>query len=346
MGNKQNTSRWGEIFDILPCGLFRPQCVVFKNEILICGTWKIASCYSYNMSTQQYKLFYEDKRMCNGHAIIKLPNENEENEEEVTLLLLGSFQNRVAWMKYRSVWAWQSNFQKNNEWIPEEKSKGINAYLEDPCVVVGGSKNQYLFVVYRPNNISVLMLHNLELFAKGTLPIDCIVGASCFVKTDNCNQMIFFNRLHGYLITFDETVQHFQFQKLTVCNKLRGRFDYSSVRVKDWILLIGGKFGLKSFDTIYCYSISLKIWRLSKYRLPISLHGSCAIVDDQLCWLHVIGGKHENKDSRHHFKIKIADIINNWRDENEIVVIEHWFRTCKISFLWVRDLNDVINSFL
>ncbi|ETO27297.1 hypothetical protein RFI_09832 [Reticulomyxa filosa] len=99
------------IFQVLqssPIPLQGTQCVTFGDEILICGSLKNNSCYSYHTIKNEYKYIcsYPENMKLNGHCVMKLVNKND---NEINLLSFGGqgvFEQKVTLtMKYVSVWS-------------------------------------------------------------------------------------------------------------------------------------------------------------------------------------------------------------------------------------------------
>ncbi|ETO11718.1 WD repeat-containing protein [Reticulomyxa filosa] len=155
MGN-QNKSQTSittapvQTLNTLPTPLSQSQCVLHKQEILICG----------GVDKRAYDVKLE------GHCVVKLVNHrsNDKDSSEVTLLSFGGKEKHTLVMKYVSVW---NNYQ------------GMRA-------VIGGSNNHLLFITYYPKNISVFDLNTFQFIKHSTLLTSNYAWYHCFVsKSEN-----------------------------------------------------------------------------------------------------------------------------------------------------------------
>src|SRR5947208_542183 len=110
------------IMSSLPVTLCCSQCVIFREEILICGGLKNNKCYSYHTLKQQYKEIceYPADIILFGHCVIKYESnfDNNENSNTITLLSFGGGKRstpHTLLMKYQSVWEGKRLHQ--NQWI-------------------------------------------------------------------------------------------------------------------------------------------------------------------------------------------------------------------------------------
>ncbi|ETO03022.1 hypothetical protein RFI_34388 [Reticulomyxa filosa] len=93
------------------------QCLLFKEEILICGGQQTNDCYSYHTLKKQYKYIccYPNDVQFNGHCVVQL-NNLQTNPNEIHLLSFGGQDENIIKqtfsMKYKSVWEINNNNNK------------------------------------------------------------------------------------------------------------------------------------------------------------------------------------------------------------------------------------------
>ncbi|ETN98179.1 hypothetical protein RFI_39335, partial [Reticulomyxa filosa] len=91
----------------LPKPFADAQCILFKEELLICGGKQINDCYSYHTLKKQYKYIcsYPNDAKIYGHCIIQL-NHPQTNPNEIDLLSFGGqdedIMKQTFSMKYKS----------------------------------------------------------------------------------------------------------------------------------------------------------------------------------------------------------------------------------------------------
>ncbi|ETO24241.1 hypothetical protein RFI_12918, partial [Reticulomyxa filosa] len=329
----------------LPISFFSPQCVVYKDEILICAN----DCYSYHTIKQEYKLIcsYPDNINLGEHNVMKIVNNN--NPNDITLLSFGreskmskilasyGYAQRYAHtliMKYVSVWE-EKDFKKDsyrNQWIQfTDNTKPLLTleYKEDGVrALIGGSNNHLLFITYLCN-IDVFDLNTCKYINHSNLLIN---GNDCFVlRTENrlsnkIHEMVLFCEKMGLSIKYDEDKNELAFKNLTVCNDIAPFNTYTYVYVNDCILFFG-EFGNVFIKTVYKYSIKEKKWMKFEHTLPIRTRGSVAILSGNNKWIHIIGG-YDDKNNivlPIHRKTKVEDWMNKEekeRNEKEEIKIK------------------------
>ncbi|ETO10967.1 hypothetical protein RFI_26409, partial [Reticulomyxa filosa] len=157
----------------LPIPLDDSQCVLHKNELLICGGYQQRACYSYHTIKNEYKFIceYPSDVMLWGHCVVKLLDNNSKGRNQITLLSFGGLFKHTLMMKYVSVWSNISNeLNTCNEWAPFTDNhnhpiiigKDDDHYYQGVRAIIGGSKNNLLFITYYPNNISVFDLNTFQ----------------------------------------------------------------------------------------------------------------------------------------------------------------------------------------
>ncbi|ETO00014.1 hypothetical protein RFI_37445 [Reticulomyxa filosa] len=186
-------------------------------------------------------------------------------------------------------------------------SNGNESDMEDARAQIGGSNNQFLFVVNNPNHISVFKWPSLEPVIREILPADQLIGGSCFVKT-NDNQMLLFNSNIGLSIKYDEDQHRFQYESMPVCFELTYVIDYSFVYVNDKVVLFGGYDADRFLTEVFAFSITKKKWTKIKYPFP-STNETLALVTADGMFVHIIGGVNDCEEaSQQHLKISIDDV--------------------------------------
>ncbi|ETO12529.1 hypothetical protein RFI_24844 [Reticulomyxa filosa] len=246
------TSSLFQILKELPTPISQSQCVLYKQELLVCGGWNEKNCYSYHTIKNEYKFICEypkDVKLF-GHCVVKLLNNKNKDNNEITLLSFGGYSDKkhTLIMKYKSVWNNDENnkLHNYNKWVPFKDNNNntidIGGYSENyqgACALIGGNNNNLLFITYRRNNISI---YNLKTFK-------CIKHDNLPIKSDwICNEMILFCECTGLLIKYDEYNNIFQFNQLPVCDAISSFKYYAYVYINNYILFFGG--WTDSFDEI------------------------------------------------------------------------------------------------
>ncbi|ETO06391.1 hypothetical protein RFI_31007 [Reticulomyxa filosa] len=77
----------------LPVPFSNTQCVLHKQEILICGGYTTNKCYSYHISKNKYKYIcdYPSNVRLFGHCVVKLVDNNNKDDDQITLLSFGGY---------------------------------------------------------------------------------------------------------------------------------------------------------------------------------------------------------------------------------------------------------------
>ncbi|ETO25233.1 hypothetical protein RFI_11904 [Reticulomyxa filosa] len=289
----------------LPTTLSSTQCVLFEKELLICGGFLTQECYSYHLKKDRYKKIcdYPETIEINGHAVVQV----KKSKMETTLLSFGGSHNHTLVMKYQSVW--NKSKKVENQWIaltidigiPEDDMQHVRASVD--------RKRSLLFIVHPPNHMKVLSTNSLQLKAKTMLPIDNIVGGSCFVSL-SAHAMFFFNRNSGLRITYHQTHSSFEYKKLPICDDLHYALDYSFVFSKGYVVLFGGyRRGDTYSNSIFLYSVHTNEWKRSPFILPTPVHNTFAIINDNKTHIHVMGGYDGTNFTEQHLRIDVASVI-------------------------------------
>ncbi|ETO01880.1 hypothetical protein RFI_35559, partial [Reticulomyxa filosa] len=312
----------------LPIPLPEPQCVLHKDEILICGGRCQSGCYSYNTYKDSYKFIcdYPSNVKLDGHCVVNLVNNNSEGNDEITLLSFGGLSKHTLIMKYVSVWSDNNNkngikrskkLKKCNQWVPftDNKEKVVKLgkqedRYEGARAVIGGGNDHLLFITYQPKNISVFDLNTFQFIKHDTLPIDNEIYSPCFVsiseneqemirgnKKNKKNKKLLFHKKAGLLIKYDETKNNFRYYVKKVCKDIAPFWNYGYVRINDIILFFGGWSSKTGSKSVYKYSIPENKWMTFQDALPTSLDGCVAMLSKDSENVHVIGVLSANCDS-------------------------------------------------
>ncbi|ETO36035.1 hypothetical protein RFI_01027 [Reticulomyxa filosa] len=349
MGN-QNASHTSTLFQSLkelPIPFWQHQCILNKDELLICGGWNQKNCYSYHTLKNKYKFIckYPTDTLL-GHCVVKLVENGNNNKDinQITLLSFGGFYKHTLMMKYVSVWN-ENKMNKSkklktsnnyNEWIPftdNHNNPIIIGRYEDNYwgarAVIGGSNSHLLFITYRDKNISIFNLNTFQFIKHDTLPADNVIFYHCFVSTPENGQgqkmiktnkkiyeMILFCKNTGLSIEYDEDNNTLQFHQLPICDDIEPLFAYAYVRINDIILFFGGYNHI--YSKLVCqYSIQEKTWITFKHTLPIPLYHCIGILNKNNNCIHIIGGNNDKHITvSTHMKTKISE----WRNASNLVI--------------------------
>ncbi|ETO05056.1 hypothetical protein RFI_32341 [Reticulomyxa filosa] len=323
----------------LPTPLSRCQCVIYKDEILICGGDSNNNCYSYSTAKNEYKYIcsYPEKLKLEGHCVVRLPDNKDWSG--ITLLSFGGGdkdKKHTLQMKYKSVWDDESSSSSSkvmedenvNKWVKSQKKIGTE---EDDyrCAraLVGGSNNHLLFITYYPKYIAVFNLNTFEREAKGKFELKVCANYHCFVSNGDqgidkmartnanakkaINEMLLFRKEMGLLIQYDEKNRSFDFREIGVCDDIKGVYDYGFVRVRDKILFFGGSTWIEQINVVHGYSMTTKQWTKFDCTLPSALKGCTAVLSADNTFVHILGGNGNSKDINTHIKMDVSKWIDH-----------------------------------
>ncbi|ETO28023.1 hypothetical protein RFI_09109 [Reticulomyxa filosa] len=332
----------------LPILLSLTQAVVHKHEILICGGFLERSCFSYHTLKNQYKYIcsYPKDVALRGHCVVK--RVNNDNPKAITLLSFGGQRSaetkHTLILKYISVWNEEYGTKiedetYSNEWLPftdmdnnpvsigrkQDNYEGVRA-------VIGGRKDNLLFISYRPKNIDVFDLDTFQYISQNLLPIDCNsdVYFHCFMlkpedpttirKTnahEKKNGIVLFCENVGLLVEYNEDSNAFEMQKLRVCSTIRSFNFYAYVRINSDILFFGGygtELGISR--SVHKYSMIKNKWIKFEHNLAIPLFGSIGILNDDNKHIHILGGRADKGyEVSTHMK---ADVMEWMKEKTEV----------------------------
>ncbi|ETO07563.1 hypothetical protein RFI_29828 [Reticulomyxa filosa] len=370
-----------QILKELPITFAQAQCVLYKNEILICGGYERKTCYSYHTLKNKYKFIcnYPDDVRLEAHCVVKLINNNNKDSNQIILLSLGGISHikkHALVMKYVSVWSnildisnKSSELNNYNQWIPftcnDNRPIIFGGKYDSYCgarAVVGGRNNNLLFITYYYDNISVFNLNTFKFNKHCTLPTNNCIGHHCFVsKSENeqgqeimktneeknkQNQMLLFCMGTGLSIEYNEDNNTFQFYQLPVCDDIAPLYHYAYVRVNNIILFFGGWNDSKILvsKSVHMYLIRENKWMKFRNTLPRPLYDCIATLNEEDNHIHIIGGKDYKKAlvSTHvKTKVRVWDPLQ--LSKNEIkCIIKHWTQILKIKLGWIDDFDKII----
>ncbi|ETO26659.1 hypothetical protein RFI_10476 [Reticulomyxa filosa] len=307
----------------LPKSFRAAQCILFKDEILVCGGTGTSDCYSYHTLKKQYKYVcsYPSDVKLNGHCVVQLIH-SPTNPNGINLLSFGGqgkYQMKQTFsMKYKSVWEMSDNNQSEskseyesvsqsfNTWIRHNENTNIGKVelsLRGARGLIGGINNDLLFITCCSRDIEVIDLKTMK-------PLTGIqnnkisekrsqfgINYHCFVPlTMNnekvINHFILFCNSTGLLIKYDEQHKAFNYRNLLVCPPLIESKLYSFVYHYDFVFLFGGRNSAtgERTDKVWKYSMKKETWNQCDFTLPKKIHGSFAILSADNAIFHVIGG--------------------------------------------------------
>ncbi|ETO25786.1 hypothetical protein RFI_11349 [Reticulomyxa filosa] len=347
----QANSPYFETLETLPCLFRNPQCILFDNEIIICGGLWNSGCFSYHILKNEYK------RVCAYPTFISRLD-TIVIQHEATIWFFCKPQNQVMILKYQSVWD-ESNEPKN-EIVPIDNLENLH-YETLQCVVIGGSKDGFLFLVHPPNVIQVLNLKSLELVAQNVLPIERATSFTSFIKVST--GLILFHEDGALHITYTEQTRTFDYKLICICPNLVNVISFSCICIKDLVVVFGGfnENDGRCSDQIQLYSTTTKKWKLCSHKLPKPMARAFAIVNKENTFVHIVGGWDEEHFTKNHIKIKKeiligvvkvssadkAILILSPTNEELQVVLSHWFRLNKTKrYGWIKEFNIIIENFL
>ncbi|ETO01491.1 hypothetical protein RFI_35949, partial [Reticulomyxa filosa] len=146
----------------LPEPLAASQCLLFKNELLVCGGYETNYCYSYHTLKKQYKYIcsYPNDVQLIGHCVVQLIHSYINSNEIHLLSFGGQGKNKMKEtfsMKYKSVWeiSEHQHDQYTNIGKLEDDLQGVRG-------LIGGINNDLLFITHYPENIEVIDLKTMK----------------------------------------------------------------------------------------------------------------------------------------------------------------------------------------
>ncbi|ETO06102.1 hypothetical protein RFI_31295 [Reticulomyxa filosa] len=292
----------------LPNLLFATQCVLHEHELLICGDRAERDCYSYHTIKNEHKF------------VLKLVDNNNKDDNQVTLLSFGGRNKHTLMMKY-----------VNNHNHPIIIGRNENHNYEGMRAVIGGINNNLLFITYFRKNISVFDLNKFQFIKHDYLPANNYIEYHCLVsnsengqvqemmKTNKQNyQMLLFYKKTGLSIEYDEDNNTFQFHQLPVCKNIA-------------TLLFNRE----------------KKWITFKNVLPVPLYHCSGILNKDNNYIYIIGGYTSRDCISTNMKIKLSELIYHIQLKNEIkFAIQHWIRILKIGLGWIDDFNKIIIKYV
>ncbi|ETO09819.1 hypothetical protein RFI_27559 [Reticulomyxa filosa] len=310
----------------LPISLYQSQCVIHKHEILICGGLYTTDCFSYHTIKNEYRYIcsYPKKVILIGHCVVKRVDTN--NPNKITLLSFGGVYKHTLIMNYVSVWDDVDDEKESkipndcNKWLPFTNKRNVpicigrkDGNYEGVRALIGGYKNNLLFITYRPKNIDVFDLNTLRYVNHDEQPVESVICYHCLVLKPNNNvskkksEMILFSRSTGLAIDYDETNNTFRYYQIRVCKSIFSFHYYAYVLVNDNILFFGGDDNGYSIESVFKYSIKENKWVHFERTLPIPLSGSVGILSEDNTYVHILGGRSGATQVQEHMKTSVSE---------------------------------------
>ncbi|ETO26256.1 hypothetical protein RFI_10884 [Reticulomyxa filosa] len=271
----------------LPVPLCQSQCVIYKDEILICGGYYERNCYSYHTLKNQYKRIcsYPSNVVLEGHCVVRVVSNNKD-KNTITLLSFSGYPKHTLMMTYVSIWDDdESNVEEEsktknkkhcNEWVtfiddsdnkrPIHIAKDTENY-EGARAVIGGSNKHLLFITYPPKNVDVFDLNTCRYIKHDILPMEeNKVWYHGFVSTtQNTNEMLLFYNKTGLTIDYNENSNEFKFYAIPVCDEMVPLKRYANVCIGDVVVNFGGWSGYIGqneaiSNAVHMYSMKESKW--------------------------------------------------------------------------------------
>ncbi|ETO02302.1 hypothetical protein RFI_35133 [Reticulomyxa filosa] len=327
-----------ELPNLLSCS----QCIMFNDEILVCGGSETNECYSYHTLKKHYKYIcsYPNDVKFNGHCVLQWKHSQTEANKIHLLSFGGQGKDKMKQtfsMTYQSVWdnnSYQSDVksepgsvvQTPNVWNRHEQDSKIGTIednLEGMRGLIGGKNNDLLFITHNPQNIEVIdlkIMKSLTGIRNNIMPIkkhEYGIGYHCFVPlTMNnekvINHFILFCHSTGLLIKYDEQNKAFDCEELPTCPYLQQFRSYSFVYCNDCIFTFGGLNIATSCRSknVSMYSMKDKIWSQCNSTLPKETSATFALLDNNNMNVHIIGGRNtQNKIQKTHLRINAFELF-------------------------------------
>ncbi|ETO35890.1 hypothetical protein RFI_01171 [Reticulomyxa filosa] len=278
----------------LPKSFTATQCILFKEELLICGGKQTNDCYSYHTLKKQYKYIcsYPNDVKLSGHCVVQLIH-SQTNPNEIDLLSFGGqgkdTMKQTFSMKYKSVWEisdhnhhsnLKSENQSFNTWIRHNEDTNIGKF-EDNLIGVRGLIGGKIMIYY---NETIEKWHNTKRENKFGIQYHCFVPLT-MNNEKVINHFILFCRNTGLLIKYDEQNQTFHYEKLPISTHTQ-----------------------EKINSVYKYSMKDKTWNECKITLPMKISLSFAILNDDTN-VHVIGGLNGNNELKMHVSMNIEQLF-------------------------------------
>ncbi|ETO35886.1 hypothetical protein RFI_01175 [Reticulomyxa filosa] len=302
----------------LPKNFVAPQCVLLKDELLICGGENNNKCYSYHLVKKQYEYIcsYPSGVELKGHCVLQLSHQGD-NPDEIHLYPLED-------KMQANIWSHTQKAEPSlNSWTLVAKSQigELSDNLEGVRGVIGGMNNDLLFITHFPKNIRVIDLKTMKPLKGVTnsiIPNKENESEHCFVPltmngsvTKVVNHFLLFHRNIGLLISFDEGQRTFTYENLPTCPELREVSSYAFLGCYGYVFLFGGCDNRSKAKTrcVWKYSISRKIWSVCKSKLPTEVSSSFALLDQNNVHVHVIGGVVTKEVQDYHWTISADQLF-------------------------------------
>ncbi|ETO04658.1 hypothetical protein RFI_32738 [Reticulomyxa filosa] len=174
-----------QVLKELPITFAEAQCVLYKNELLICGGYERKTCYSYHTIKNKYKFIcnYPSDVTLEANCVVKLIDNNKDNNQIILFV----------WSNILDISNKLNESNNYNQWIPLTDNnnqpiiigRGAHTYY-GVRALIGGRNNNLLFITYYYDNISVFNLNTFKFIKHHHLPTNNCINHHCFVsKSEN-----------------------------------------------------------------------------------------------------------------------------------------------------------------
>ncbi|ETO35452.1 hypothetical protein RFI_01612 [Reticulomyxa filosa] len=152
--NSKKKTNGKENFEGVATPLYQSQCVLHKHELLICGGLNKRACYSYHTLKNEYKFICEYPSGVElwGHCVVKLVDNNSNNDKGHNLITLLSFggddeyARHTLVMKYVSFWSDDNN---NNGERQINQIITMNGFLSQTITIIQFSLEEMMIMLER-----------------------------------------------------------------------------------------------------------------------------------------------------------------------------------------------------
>jgi len=345
----------------LPTRMKDAACVPLNDELLICGGTENNSCYSYHLSKKQYKFIcaYPKEVKLNSHTVLRCDiatNKDSVSGHTATLLSFGgsgddNFSRHTLLMKYQSVWTNTDVSKHLNYWSSVPKGVRIGRQsanqkddLQGARAIVGGTKNDLLFITHFPKNIDVFDLKSWTYVPDVNTNI--LPGPSDFelryhfVSARSSNQFILLSYQQGLLITYHQSKKEFVFQSFSfekICHSNPYAYFYHHIS----FYFENGAAKLSMI--VPSFMMSRKELGPQQKKTPFPISHCTPVITSSSTSVHLVGGIHlDGESQRTHFVMEREYILEEIKK-----VVRKWLRMNIIKRRgWIPDFDFIIAHYL
>ncbi|ETO32164.1 WD repeat-containing protein [Reticulomyxa filosa] len=307
-----------ETLGSLPHPIFQGQCLRYNSEILICGGFEERNCYSYHILKNEYKTihYYPNNVELQGHCVLKWSkNKNDEHTNKSEDII------KIKKTRFTNKWLPLIDNNNNKVYIGRKKDNydGMRA-------VIGGKKNNLLFITYYPNNIDVFNLNTYRYINHSILPTDYNIHHHCFIKNNENNEMLLFyisNKIYKYIISEERC--------LTIEQTLPIPLSCCVATLNDnFVHILDGY-----YNDFHC---SIHIKTNIKEIVEINKEKERQKIAEEEEKITI----EQMKEANSNFQIKMLN-----RKKKEIkTILEHWNRILSVKIGWINDFSTIISKYI